>query len=438
LRRALVAIAILVGVFVADSAHARPALRPIFAASDEAREQVPARLRPLMAGGRPVVARGPTEIRFLPDLDRRDRVLVVAERRGGLRWFDLRTGESGYFFRVSSVGIEVEQGLLGFAFDPDFPKVPVVYTHHVAFGGGFGGRSVVTRWRLWGDDVRSMTATSEVVLEFNQPQGGHNGGPIEFGPDGMLYVAFGDGGWQGDPRNRSQDPTNLFGTVIRIDVRRVDEGYRVPDDNPFVEGGHLPEVWAYGFRNPWRMDFDAEGRLLLADVGQDRVEEIDLVVAGGNYGWSLKEGTLCFGVGRRRDGSCEDPDLIDPIYEYRRSDGRAVIGGRVYGGKRLPGLEGRFLFGDYTHGRLWAVRPDDGDVVALGGFGIAPTCFGRDSDGEVYVGVQSGRIYKLVPGPRTPPSRRRTPPERSSKHLPTGYDSGISPALRKPPPRGAD
>lgn len=388
------------------------ALRPLYSAADEARPRAAVRLKALVAAQKPVITGAPTEIRFLPDAERPDQVLVVAERGGGLRWVDLRSGESGYFFRVASVGIEVEQGLLGYAFDPDFPAVPHVYTHHVAFGGGFGGRTVITRWRLWGDDVRSMTAESDVVLEFDQPQGGHNGGPIEFGPDGMLYVAFGDGGWQGDPRNRSQDRTTFFGSVIRIDVRGVEEGYRVPEDNPFVDGGHLPEVWAFGFRNPWRLDFDAAGRMVLADVGQDRLEEINLVVRGGNYGWSLKEGTLCFGVGRRRPGSCEDPELIDPIYEYRRSEGRAVIGGRFYEGKRLPELAGRFVFGDYTHGRLWAVRPDDGDVIALGGFGIAPTCFGTDSGGEVYVGVQSGRIYKLVPGPRSASTQRAGSPEQ--------------------------
>ncbi|MCO4772905.1 MAG: PQQ-dependent sugar dehydrogenase [Deltaproteobacteria bacterium] len=383
------------------------ALQPLFSGTDKDRPRVSVKLRPVVVNGKPLVARFPTEIRFFPSASSGPgKVMVIAEKRGALRWVVLRTGETGYFFRVGAVGIEVEQGLMGFDFDPEFPKRPYIYTYHLAPGGGFGGRSVITRWTVWGDDVRSMTATSKVVLEFPQPQAGHNGGQVAFGPDGMLYVGFGDGGWQGDPRNRGQDGENLHGTVIRIDVRSLDGDvpYTIPPDNPFVDGGHQPEVFAYGFRNPFRFDFGPSGRLLLADVGQERLEEINDVVSGGNYGWSFKEGSLCYGLGRLREGSCDDPSFIDPIHEYRRSEGRAVIGGKFYRGRRVPKLAGFFLFGDYTNGRLWGIKPgDDGEhvLVSLGGFGIAPVCFGQDEAGEIYVGVQRGRIYKIVPGPPT-------------------------------------
>ncbi len=378
-------------------------LRPILVGHDKDREQVSVRLRPVKVDGVPVRTGVPTEIRFLPtDSGKPSRVLLVAEKRGTLKWIDLRTGESGFLLKIPNVGIDIEQGLLGFDLHPDFPAVPELYTHHQA-AVGFGGRTVVTRWRIWGDEISSMTAQGEEVLAFDQPQGGHNGGQLAFGPDGYLYVGFGDGGWQGDPENEAQDPTSLFGTVIRIDIDRRDPGlaYAVPPDNPFVSGGHLPEVFAFGFRNPWRFDFGPQGELLLADLGQDRQEEIDLVVAGGNYGWSLKEGSSCYGGPRPgRSGTCADPLLQDPIHEYKRAEGRAVIGGKFYTGSKLEDLAGAFVFGDYTSGRLWALRSDGAQwpVIALGGFGIAPTTFGRDDAGELYVGVQSGRIYKLVPG----------------------------------------
>ena len=378
-------------------------LRPLWTGANATQSRIAARLKPLQLEGRPLRTGVPTEIRFLPtDTGKPSRVLVVAEKRGTIRWIDLRTEDSGFLLEIPNVGIDIEQGLLGFDFHPDFPAVPEVYTHHQA-AVGFGGRTVLTRWTIWGDDVSSMTAQGEEILAFDQPQGGHNGGQLAFGPDGYLYVGFGDGGWQGDPEDHAQDTTNLFGAMIRIDVDRRDPGlaYAIPADNPFVSGGHLPEVFAFGFRNPWRFDFGPEGVLLLADLGQERIEEINAVVPGGNYGWSLKEGSLCYGgLLRVRRGACEDPELIDPIHQYKRGEGRAIIGGKFYRGDKLPGLLGAFVFADHTSGRIWGVRTagDTAEVLAIGGFGIAPTAFGRDDLGEVYVGVQSGRIYKLVPG----------------------------------------
>lgn len=392
---------LVIAIALAGCATTGP-LVPVFSGADRERGQVGVRLKPVLAAGVEVQVRQPTDLAFLPEDERGHPVLLVSERSGGLRWFDLRTGDAGTLLSVNAWPIEVEQGFLGFTLHPDFPRVPEIYTHHIAIGGGLGGRSVLTRWRIWGDDVRSMTAEPEVLLEVVQPQAAHNGGQVRFGPDGFLYLGLGDGGWQGDPANRAQNRKDLLGTILRLDVAE-DGPYRVPADNPFVGGGHRPEVWAFGFRNPWRFDWSSEGTLYVADVGQDRIEEIDRVEAGGNYGWSLREGTACYGQGRVRPGSCDDEGLIDPVYEYRRNDGRAIVGGRFYEGRKLDPLAGRFVFGDYTSGRLWAFSEDASPpLLALGGFGVAPVAFGEDAEGELYLAVQGGRIYRLVPGGRRP------------------------------------
>ena len=358
------------------------------------------RLQALKVDGETLRAGVPTEIRFLPDrAGKADRLMLVAEKGGTIRWIHLKTGETGALLRIPNVGIDIEQGLLGFDLHPDWPERAELFTHHQA-AEGFGGRTVVTRWHVRGP-IEEATLTGEEVLSFAQPQGGHNGGQLAFGPDGYLYVGFGDGGWQGDPQNEAQDAHTLFGSIIRIDVDVPGVSYAIPADNPFVAGQFRREIFAYGFRNPWRLDFGPQNELVVADVGQDRLEEINVVLAGGNYGWSLKEGDLCYGGPfRQRRGSCEDPDLIDPVHLYRRAEGRAVIGGKFYRGQDIETLKDAYVFADYTSGRFWALRMHTRpvEVVALGGFGLAPTAFGRDSAGELYVGVQSGRIYKLIAG----------------------------------------
>lgn len=394
-------LAVLLGAALLSAGCVNRALRPVFSGVDAERPQIGVRLKAIEVDGEPLRTGVPTEIRFLPTgTNKASRVLVVAEKRGTLRWIDLRRGTTGFLVQIPNVGIDIEQGLLGFDFHPRYPAVPELFTHHQD-AEGFGGRTVITRWTLSGDSPEAMTAEGTEVLSFDQPQGGHNGGQLAFGPDGYLYVGFGDGGWQGDPGDRAQDTDNLFGTLIRLDIDVPGVSYSIPPDNPFVKGEARREIWAYGFRNPWRFDFGPDGALVLADLGQDRQEEINLVEPGGNYGWSLKEGTLCFGGPRRqRRGSCEDSALVDPIHSYRRAEGRAIIGGKFYTGSAIEELDGAWVFADYTSGRMWAMRLVNGaaEVLALGGFGIAPTAFGRDDAGEIYVGVQGGRLYKLVPG----------------------------------------
>src|ERR1019366_2026036 len=184
----------------------------------------------------------------------------------------------------------------------------------------------------------------------------HDGGTLCFGPDGYLYIALGDGGSFNDPDANGQNLKTLLAKVLRIDVDHKDPGknYAVPKDNPFVgKEGALPEIWAYGLRNIWRMAFDKKtGKLWASDVGQNLYEEIDIIVKGGNYGWSLREGLHPFsvkGVGPRKD-------LVEPIWEYRHDVGKSLTGGQVYRGKRLPELDGSYVYGDYVSTKIWGLR----------------------------------------------------------------------------------
>jgi glucose/arabinose dehydrogenase len=236
----------------------------------------------------------------------------------------------------------------------------------------------------------------------------HNGGTVCFGPDAFLYVAIGDGGSVNDPSGNGQNLGTIFGKVLRLDVDREDRGrrYAIPADNPFVaRAGARPEVWAFGLRNPWRIAFDREtGHLWASDVGQRSYEEINILEAGGNYGWSVREGLHSFGAG----GAVARDGLRDPIWEYSHAVGRSIIGGVVYRGKRLPELEGAYLYADYVSGRIWALRYDEssGRVVSnrLIECPAAPILsFGEDVRGDVYLltPTLTGKgIYRLVEGRR--------------------------------------
>jgi len=376
---------------------------PSFRGADRDRPQVEVALEPIIAGKGMVKAKSPTDMAFLPGSE--DPVLVVAEREGLLIWHRLSDGSTGTLLQITRIGSSyIEKGLVGFAFHPDFTNTKTLYTYHLRASRD-GGQSVISEWQVSGDALESMTAGNQRVLfELDQPQEGHNGGQVAFGPDGYLYTAFGDGGFQNDPDNRSQDTSNYYGTIIRIDPANPAEGraYGIPSDNPFITGGHLPEVWAYGFRNPWRFGFGPDGQLILADVGQNNREEIDLVLAGGNYGWCIREGTIahkkCDEYAEGRTGA----DFNDPIYEYERSEGGALIGGYIYTGKAIPQLAGQYIFGDHISGSIWALAlPESPDgkaaVTALGTFGGHWSTFGRDRKGELYVATAEGDLRKLIP-----------------------------------------
>ena len=298
--------------------------------------------------------------------------------------------------RVSDAGNE--EGLLGLAFDPEFGSTGHFYVYYSA---AKPRRSVVSRFSTQTSNPSTAVPESElVVMEIPQPYRNHNGGQLAFGPDGMLYVSLGDGGLGGDPNGNGQNPSTLLGSILRIDVSGLgpDGGYRIPPDNPFVgSSGARGEVWAYGFRNPWRFSFDRrDGDLWTGDVGQNNFEEVDLVRRGGNYGWNTLEGNHCFSP---RTG-CDPTGTLLPVIEYGSDRGCSVIGGYVYRGTAIPSLAGTYLYGDFCSGEIHGFRFENGEAAGhslLVDSGLRITSFGEDGIGEIYVLSQNRGIYRLTP-----------------------------------------
>jgi len=303
---------------------------------------------------------------------------------------------------------ENEEGFLGLAFHPEYKKTGeffVFYTLKKPLR-----TNVVSRFRVSKDDPdRADPASEEVLLRIEKrPFWNHDGGTICFGPDGYLYVALGDGGSANDPFKNGQNLKTLLAKVLRIDVNKKDEGknYAIPKDNPFVgRKDALPEIWAYGLRNIWRMAFDRKsGKLWASDVGQNLYEEIDIIVKGGNYGWSKREGLHPFG----RNGVGPNKDMIEPIWEYHHDIGKSLTGGAVYRGKQLPELDGHYIYGDYVTAKIWALKYDEDKkrVVAnrpVPDPNVPILSFGEDEQGEVYFMTTSpvGKgIYRFVKAER--------------------------------------
>ncbi|MYA53294.1 MAG: glucose dehydrogenase [Dehalococcoidia bacterium] len=297
-----------------------------------------------------------------------------------------------------------EQGLLSIALDPDFAANGYVYAHYNP--SAEPGRTWLSRFETTGGGgALVIDPESELVLlRVRQPFTNHNGGTVLFGPDGMLYLGLGDGGAADDPYGHGQDFATYLGSIIRIDVRGAspERPYDIPSDNPFLEDdGALPETWAYGLRNPWRMSFDREtGLLWAADVGQNRIEEISIIEAGGNYGWNIMEGSRCF----LPETGCDRTGLVLPVWEYSHDDGCSITGGFVYRGQAVPELYGWYVYSDFCSDRIWAI---DAETAATGGF-VAPivlwegepalvVSFAEDRDGELYVISFDGEgIYRVV------------------------------------------
>ncbi len=296
--------------------------------------------------------------------------------------------------RVSRFGNE--EGLLSVALDPRFGETGHLWVYYSVLGSPAMTR--LSRFTAAPDAPLRVEEGSElVIIEVEQPYSNHNGGAVRFGWDGMLYLGFGDGGSGGDPRGHGQNLATLLGSIIRIDVRDASSAapYAIPADNPFVgvEGARA-EIWAYGLRNPWRMEFDPEtGALWAADVGQREIEEIDRIERGGNYGWNRLEGTRCF----QPSEGCEREGTVLPVAEYTHGLGCSVTGGVVYRGEAVPEIAGHYLFSDFCSGRLWVLPPDGGEVVEVA---VAPgrvSSFGTDADGEVYLLTFEGPVLRIVP-----------------------------------------
>jgi len=295
--------------------------------------------------------------------------------------------------RVHSVGNE--EGLLGLAFHPDFDSNGHFFVYYTASSPR---RTVVSRFTIDLNSNTSVDPDSEtIVLEINQPASNHNGGQLAFGADGYLYIALGDGGGAGDTYNHGQNTQSLLGTISRIDVTQLP--YTIPRDNPFAgSSGGSPEIFAWGLRNPWRFSFDSKtGVIYTADVGQNAMEEVNIVEKGQNYGWPIMEGTQCY----RPSTNCNKDGLILPIFAYGHSAGPAsVIGGYVYRGSGAPDLTGWYLLGDYVDGRFWGLLYDGEKLVKshlLMDTFLSPLSFGIDQQGEVYMLAGNGKIYRFSP-----------------------------------------
>ena len=316
--------------------------------------------------------------------------LFVADQTGVVWLFDSDgSGQSTLLDIRDRVVYGGEQGLLSVAFDSSGD----LWAYYSAGGPR---RTVLSRFSVAGGVASA--ASELVVLEVEQPYSNHNGGAVRFGADGMLYLGFGDGGSGGDPQGNGQNVMTLLGKVIRIDVSGASavQPYVVPSDNPFVDvDGALPEIWALGLRNPWRMAFDSgTGALWVGDVGQNAVEEISVVSRGGNYGWNTMEGNACYSP----SSGCSSSGLSLPWATYSHTNGRcSVTGGVVYRGSAVPELAGAYVFGDYCSGEVWAM-PADGSaapVVVANGLGNISS-FGMDAAGEVYLVRFGSPIMRLV------------------------------------------
>lgn len=312
----------------------------------------------------------------------------LSDGGGADPWLDIRD-------RVESGPNEA--GLLGLAFDPAFRTSGRLYVSYTRTRAG-QLQSVISRFTVAAPPLgRPDPGTEEELLVLDQPYSNHNGGSIAFGPDGLLYLGFGDGGSAGDPQNNGQRLDTLLGKILRIDVSGP-APYRIPAANPFGgQPGVREEIWAYGLRNPWRFSFDpATGALWAGDVGQGAQEEIDIITQGGNYGWRRVEGTACYSPGQ----DCQLPGLVAPVAAYDHGEGKSVSGGHVYRGSAMPSLYGSYIFGDFVSGTVWGLTPGLDGVwqrsTLIAGAG-AISAFGVDADGELYVlDWAAGQILKLT------------------------------------------
>ena len=325
--------------------------------------------------------------------------LFVVEQTGKIK---IIQGSSvvGTFLDVGSeISHGSEQGLLGLAFHPQFKTNGLFFVNFTRANGD----TVVNRYRVSGTNPNVALRSSALrIITIGQPYDNHNGGTLQFGPDGYLYIGMGDGGSGGDPGNRAQDVTTLLGKMLRIDINGSvgSRHYRIPSSNPYVGRHGRNEIWARGLRNPWKYSFDrTTGTLWIGDVGQNRYEEIDR--SGGNapgrgvnYGWRVLEGRHCF----KPASGCNRTGKTMPVVEYSHSEGCSVTGGYAYRGSNVPALFGRYVFADYCSGTIWSIPRKPGSSATKSlvlNTSMNISSFGESASNELYVVDRGGTIYRF-------------------------------------------
>lgn len=346
------------------------------------------------------------------------QTLLLVQQGGTIVLLNLATGSQRTFLEIRAKIGELPspwwrsggaQGLLGLALSPDWPEDRHLFVNYTTRKGV----TVIERYRARPNLKGAKRGSARTVLTIEQPDVSHNGGDLHFGPDGMLYVAMGDGGCCGDPRNVAQDLDSLLGKMLRLDVSSLP--YEVPEDNPTFGGEDPGEIWALGLRNPWRFAFDRKtGELYIGDVGERSAEEINYLprgLRGGvNFGWKVMEGELAHA---ERVRPATRP-LRPPIHQYRHGKGTSVTGGRVYRGTAIDKLDGHYFFADFISRRIWSFVVENGrarrvgewtdQLVTTSGEPPVVTCFGEDAAGELYLcDYLAGDVYKVVPASRLRP-----------------------------------
>lgn len=325
-----------------------------------------------------------------------DPRLFVVEQTGRIRILvDGRLAETPFLDLSDNVSGGGEQGLLGLAFHPDYASNGRFFVNYTDSSGD----TRIVGYKVSTDPAVVDPASATELLRIDQPYPNHNGGWLGFGPDGYLYIGMGDGGSGGDPGNRAQNPEELLGKILRIDVNGA-APYAIPAGNPFANGGGRPEIFALGVRNPWRPAFDGTD-FYIADVGQNAFEEITVIGtedAGANLGWKVMEGAACYGA-----ATCDKSGFVQPTHTYSHDTGGcSITGGYVYRGKAIPAIAGQYFFADFCDGRVQSFAYADGKAgevtdwtAQLGGIG-AITSFGVDSAGELYLTTIEGNLFEIV------------------------------------------
>jgi glucose/arabinose dehydrogenase len=367
----------------------------------------------------------PIALAYPPDDSKR---LFIAEQRGVIHGIPeiAATTDRRVFLDISARvfspdrGGHNEEGLLGLAFHPDYRWNREFFVFYTAREGATGRRPIIARYRASEDDPRRALPASEERIWIGPPDpfGNHNGGCLAFGPDGYLYFSLGDGGAADDPLKTGQNPSDWYGSILRIDVNRPAEGhpYGIPGDNPRLRdpskfADWAPEVFCIGLRNVWKFSFDrVTGQLWAGDVGQNKWEMVHIIANGGNYGWSVYEGKAPFRLRQQVDSAApiSQPLAVHPHSPNqegcgRRDDGKSITGGYVYRGQVLPELLGAYVYGDFETGRIWGLWESSGRVLANGELIAADprsrlniAAFAENRDGELYILAFDGRIYRLI------------------------------------------